>query len=50
MSRSPSPRRIGITTTPSSSLVRSLGGEVRVLEYLPDRSATAIIGRMRSLP
>ncbi|MBF8187588.1 D-glycero-beta-D-manno-heptose 1-phosphate adenylyltransferase [Nonomuraea sp. K274] len=31
-------------------LVRSLGGEVRVLSYLPDRSTTAIIGRMRSLP
>ncbi|MFB4276602.1 D-glycero-beta-D-manno-heptose 1-phosphate adenylyltransferase [Nonomuraea sp. MTCD27] len=31
-------------------LVRSLGGEVRVLGYLPDRSTTAIIGRMRSLP
>ncbi|TMR98718.1 D-glycero-beta-D-manno-heptose 1-phosphate adenylyltransferase [Nonomuraea basaltis] len=31
-------------------LVRSLGGEVRVLGYVPDRSTTAIIGRMRSLP
>ncbi|SDJ34161.1 D-glycero-beta-D-manno-heptose 1-phosphate adenylyltransferase [Nonomuraea jiangxiensis] len=31
-------------------LVRSLGGEVRVLGYLPDRSTTAIIGRLRSLP
>lgn len=31
-------------------LVRALGGEVRVLGYLPDRSTTAIIGRMRSLP
>ncbi len=30
--------------------VRSLGGEVHVLGYLPDRSTTAIIGRMRSLP
>ncbi|MFG1704956.1 D-glycero-beta-D-manno-heptose 1-phosphate adenylyltransferase [Nonomuraea sp. M3C6] len=33
-----------------AALVRSLGGEVRVLGYLPDRSTTAIIGRMRSLP
>ncbi|MEQ4715684.1 D-glycero-beta-D-manno-heptose 1-phosphate adenylyltransferase [Nonomuraea sp. B19D2] len=31
-------------------LVRALGGEVRVLGYLPDHSTTAIIGRMRSLP
>ncbi|MEV4398614.1 D-glycero-beta-D-manno-heptose 1-phosphate adenylyltransferase [Nonomuraea sp. NPDC049607] len=31
-------------------LVRSLGGEVRVLDYLPDRSTTAVIGRMRSAP
>ncbi|PRX61232.1 rfaE bifunctional protein kinase chain/domain/rfaE bifunctional protein nucleotidyltransferase chain/domain [Nonomuraea fuscirosea] len=31
-------------------LVRSLGGEVHVLGHLPDRSTTAIIGRMRSLP
>ncbi|NRQ38951.1 D-glycero-beta-D-manno-heptose 1-phosphate adenylyltransferase [Nonomuraea sp. NN258] len=31
-------------------LVRSLGGEVKVLDYLPDRSTTAIIGRMRALP
>ncbi|NUR82904.1 MAG: D-glycero-beta-D-manno-heptose 1-phosphate adenylyltransferase, partial [Nonomuraea sp.] len=31
-------------------LVRSLGGEVMVLDYLPDRSTTAIIGRMRSVP
>lgn len=31
-------------------LVRSLGGEVRVLSYVPDRSTTAIIGRMRLLP
>ncbi|WP_043615590.1 D-glycero-beta-D-manno-heptose 1-phosphate adenylyltransferase [Nonomuraea candida] len=35
---------------PEAPLVRSLGGEVRVLGYLPDRSTTAIIGRMRSLP
>jgi D-beta-D-heptose 7-phosphate kinase/D-beta-D-heptose 1-phosphate adenosyltransferase len=31
-------------------LVRALGGEVRVLGYLPDRSTTAIIGRVKSLP
>ncbi|MFG2071365.1 D-glycero-beta-D-manno-heptose 1-phosphate adenylyltransferase [Nonomuraea maritima] len=31
-------------------LVRALGGEVRVLSYVPDRSTTAIIGRMRLLP
>ncbi|MEU4508569.1 D-glycero-beta-D-manno-heptose 1-phosphate adenylyltransferase [Nonomuraea wenchangensis] len=35
---------------PETPLVRALGGEVRVLDYLPDRSTTAIIGRMRSLP
>ncbi|SEN60035.1 D-glycero-beta-D-manno-heptose 1-phosphate adenylyltransferase [Nonomuraea pusilla] len=29
-------------------LVRSMGGEVRVLSYLPDHSTSAIIGRMRS--
>jgi rfaE bifunctional protein nucleotidyltransferase chain/domain len=31
-------------------LVRSLGGEVRVLGYVRDRSSTAIIGRMRAMP
>ncbi|MEO3802375.1 D-glycero-beta-D-manno-heptose 1-phosphate adenylyltransferase [Nonomuraea sp. B1E8] len=31
-------------------LVRSLGGEVRVLGYVRDRSSTAIIGRMRAVP
>ncbi|MGP3912818.1 D-glycero-beta-D-manno-heptose 1-phosphate adenylyltransferase [Nonomuraea sp. 10N515B] len=31
-------------------LVRALGGEVRVLGYVPDRSTTAIIGRVKSLP
>ncbi|MEV4108647.1 D-glycero-beta-D-manno-heptose 1-phosphate adenylyltransferase [Nonomuraea sp. NPDC049695] len=35
---------------PEAPLVRSLGGEVRVLGYLSDHSTTAIIGRMRSLP
>ncbi|WP_344481344.1 D-glycero-beta-D-manno-heptose 1-phosphate adenylyltransferase [Nonomuraea monospora] len=35
---------------PEAPLVRALGGEVRMLGYLPDRSTTAIIGRMRSLP
>ncbi|MEW9549889.1 D-glycero-beta-D-manno-heptose 1-phosphate adenylyltransferase [Nonomuraea sp. NPDC050783] len=35
---------------PEAPLVRAMGGEVRVLDYLPDRSTTAIIGRMRSLP
>ncbi|MGW4407142.1 D-glycero-beta-D-manno-heptose 1-phosphate adenylyltransferase [Nonomuraea sp. NPDC004702] len=35
---------------PEAPLVRSLGGEVLVLDYLPDRSTTAIIGRMRSVP
>ncbi|TMR08344.1 D-glycero-beta-D-manno-heptose 1-phosphate adenylyltransferase [Nonomuraea turkmeniaca] len=34
---------------PEAPLVRALGGEVRVLGYLPDRSTTAIIGRMQSL-
>ncbi|MET8862143.1 D-glycero-beta-D-manno-heptose 1-phosphate adenylyltransferase [Nonomuraea sp. NPDC004580] len=35
---------------PEAPLVRALGGEVRVLDYLPDRSTTAIIGRLRLLP
>jgi rfaE bifunctional protein kinase chain/domain/rfaE bifunctional protein nucleotidyltransferase chain/domain len=35
---------------PEAPLVRALGGEVRVLGYLPDHSTTAIIGRMRLLP
>ncbi|TDD46256.1 D-glycero-beta-D-manno-heptose 1-phosphate adenylyltransferase [Nonomuraea terrae] len=35
---------------PEAPLVRALGGEVRVLGYVPDRSTTAIIGRMRALP
>ncbi|GAA3117409.1 hypothetical protein [Nonomuraea salmonea] len=35
---------------PEAPLVRALGGEVRVLGYLPDRSTTAIIGRLRLLP
>jgi rfaE bifunctional protein kinase chain/domain/rfaE bifunctional protein nucleotidyltransferase chain/domain len=35
---------------PEAPLVRALGGEVRVLGYLPDHSTSAIIGRMQSLP
>ncbi|MFD2351687.1 adenylyltransferase/cytidyltransferase family protein [Nonomuraea ferruginea] len=31
-------------------LVRAMGGEVRVLDYVSDRSTTAIIERVRSLP
>jgi D-beta-D-heptose 7-phosphate kinase / D-beta-D-heptose 1-phosphate adenosyltransferase len=33
---------------PEAGLVRALGGEVRSLEYLPDRSTTEIIQRIRS--
>ena len=32
---------------PEAELVRRLGGEVRVLSYLPDRSTSAIIERIR---
>src|SRR5205823_10166239 len=32
---------------PEAPLVRSLGGEVRILDYLPDRSTTKLIGRIR---
>jgi D-beta-D-heptose 7-phosphate kinase / D-beta-D-heptose 1-phosphate adenosyltransferase len=35
---------------PEAPLVRALGGEVRVLGYLPDHSTTAIIDRMKSVP
>ena len=33
---------------PEASLVRGLGGEVRALAYLPDRSTSRIIERIRS--
>jgi len=33
---------------PEAEPVRSLGGEVRSLEYLPDRSTSEIIERIRS--
>lgn len=33
---------------PEADLVRRLGGEVRILEYLPDRSTSSIIERIRS--
>ena len=33
---------------PEAPLVRRLGGEVRVLSYVPDRSTSAIIDRIRS--
>ncbi|MEV5409000.1 D-glycero-beta-D-manno-heptose 1-phosphate adenylyltransferase [Thermopolyspora sp. NPDC052614] len=32
---------------PEAELVRALGGTVRVLEYVPDRSTTAIVNRIR---
>lgn len=32
---------------PDAALVRRLGGRVRVLDYVPDRSTTAIISRIR---
>jgi len=35
---------------PEAPLVRAMGGEVRVLDYVSDRSTTAIIERVRSLP
>jgi D-beta-D-heptose 7-phosphate kinase / D-beta-D-heptose 1-phosphate adenosyltransferase len=35
-------------TVPEAPLVRRLGGEVRTLTYLPDRSTSAIIERIRS--
>ncbi|PZG28910.1 D-glycero-beta-D-manno-heptose 1-phosphate adenylyltransferase [Spongiactinospora gelatinilytica] len=35
---------------PEAPLVRALGGEVRILDYLPDRSTTALIARMREIP
>jgi bifunctional ADP-heptose synthase (sugar kinase/adenylyltransferase) len=28
--------------------VRECGGEVRILDYLPDRSTTAVINRIRA--
>jgi D-beta-D-heptose 7-phosphate kinase/D-beta-D-heptose 1-phosphate adenosyltransferase len=34
---------------PEARLVRRLGGEVRTLDYLPDRSTSAVIERIRSL-
>jgi rfaE bifunctional protein nucleotidyltransferase chain/domain len=33
---------------PEAPLVRELGGEVLTLEYLPDRSTTKLIGRIRA--
>jgi rfaE bifunctional protein nucleotidyltransferase chain/domain len=33
---------------PEAGLVRELGGEVRTLSYLPDRSTSAIIERIRA--
>jgi len=33
---------------PEADLVRRLGGEVRILDYLPDRSTSAIIDRIRA--
>jgi bifunctional ADP-heptose synthase (sugar kinase/adenylyltransferase) len=33
---------------PEAAQVRRLGGEVRILDYLPDRSTSAIIERIRS--
>jgi D-beta-D-heptose 7-phosphate kinase/D-beta-D-heptose 1-phosphate adenosyltransferase len=35
-------------TVPEAPLVRRLGGEVRTLTYLPDRSTSALIERIRS--
>jgi bifunctional ADP-heptose synthase (sugar kinase/adenylyltransferase) len=32
---------------PEAALVRRLGGEVRVLSYVPDLSTTAIVNRIR---
>jgi len=33
---------------PEAALVRELGGQVRVLEYVPNRSTTAIVNRIRA--
>jgi bifunctional ADP-heptose synthase (sugar kinase/adenylyltransferase) len=33
---------------PEAPLVRRLGGDVRVLDYIPDRSTSALIERIRS--
>jgi D-beta-D-heptose 7-phosphate kinase / D-beta-D-heptose 1-phosphate adenosyltransferase len=33
---------------PEAALVRRLGGEVRILDYVPDRSTSAIIEKIRS--
>jgi D-beta-D-heptose 7-phosphate kinase / D-beta-D-heptose 1-phosphate adenosyltransferase len=35
-------------TVPETPLVHWLGGEVRTLDYLPDRSMSAVIERIRS--
>jgi D-beta-D-heptose 7-phosphate kinase/D-beta-D-heptose 1-phosphate adenosyltransferase len=35
-------------TVPEAPLVRRLGGEVRTLTYLPDRSTSAVIERIRA--
>ncbi|NJC71753.1 D-glycero-beta-D-manno-heptose 1-phosphate adenylyltransferase [Planosporangium thailandense] len=35
-------------TIPEAALVRKLGGEVLTLDYLPDRSTTKLIGRIRA--
>ncbi|MEJ3746823.1 D-glycero-beta-D-manno-heptose 1-phosphate adenylyltransferase [Actinomycetes bacterium KLBMP 9797] len=35
---------------PEAAVVRRLGGEVRILDYVPDRSTSAIIERIRAQP
>jgi rfaE bifunctional protein nucleotidyltransferase chain/domain/rfaE bifunctional protein kinase chain/domain len=37
-----------LDTLPEAELVRRLGGEVRMLDYIPDRSTSAVIERIRS--
>jgi len=35
-------------TVPEAPLLRRLGGEVHTLDYLPDRSTSAVVERIRS--
>jgi bifunctional ADP-heptose synthase (sugar kinase/adenylyltransferase) len=35
---------------PEKPVMERLGGQVRILGYLPDRSTTAIVARIRSHP
>ncbi len=39
-----------IDSLPETSVVRGYGGQVRILDYVPDHSTTAMVERMRSGP